>query len=264
MGICMTASIYNSQRLATAYAFHRPPVHRGIIAALSKNIQFAHRPVRALDIGCGAGLSTAALEPLADFVVGLEPAEAMLAHRRSVAANASFVVGQAEQLPFAEQSFDLMTAAGALNYADLNRFLPEAARVLKPDGVLVIYDFSAGRRLRGDQRLERWFVEFKRRWVSPPGYALDVQRLSYQNYGLRLTAYEEFEVAVPMTLSSYLLYAMSETSVEQAIARGESEDSIREWCRATLAEIFDDNQQEVLFDAYVACVVVATITMTAT
>lgn len=250
----MTASIYNSQRLATAYAFHRPPVHRGIIAELGKRLQFARRPVRALDIGCGAGLSTAALEPLAEFVVGLEPVEAMLTHRRAVAPNAGFVVGQAEQLPFAEQSFDLMTAAGALNYADLNRFFPEAARVLQPDGVLVIYDFSEGRRLRDDNRLERWLAEFKRRWVSPPGYAMDVQRLPYQTYGLRLTAYEELEVAVPMTLSSYLLYAMSETSIEQAVARGESEDFIREWCRATLAEIFNDNPREVLFDAYIACV----------
>ena len=250
----MTASIYNSERLATAYAFHRPPVHHGIIAALGKRLQFAGRPVRALDIGCGAGLSTAALEPLADFAVGLEPVEAMLTHRRSVAPHAGFVVGQAEQLPFAEQSFDLMTAAGALNYADLNRFLPEAARVLMPDGVLVIYDFSEGRRLRDDQRLENWYAEFKRRWVSPPGYAMDVQRLNYQTYGLQLTAYEELEVAVPMTLPSYLLYAMSETSIEQAIARGESEAAIREWCQATLAEIFNDDSREVLFDAYFACV----------
>lgn len=250
----MTASIYDSRRLATAYAFHRPPVHRGIIAALGKHVQFTQRPLRALDIGCGAGLSTAALEPLAEFVVGLEPVEAMLMHRRSVAANAGFVVGRAEQLPFAEQSFDLMTAAGALNYADLNRFFPEAARVLKPDDVLVIYDFSEGRRLRDDARLEHWYAEFKRRWTSPEGYALDVQRLSYQTYGLRLTVYQPLEVAVPMTPESYLLYVMSETNVEQAVARGESEDAIREWCQATLAEIFNDNPREVLFDAYFACV----------
>lgn len=250
----MTATIYNSRRLATAYAYHRPPVHRGIVAAFAKRIQLAHRPDRALDIGCGAGLSTAALESLAEFVVGLEPVEAMLMHRRAVAPDAGFVVGRAEQLPFAEQSFDLMTAAGALNYADLNSFFPEAARVMTPDGVLVIYDFSEGRRLRDDTRLEHWYAEFKSRWTSPPGYAMDVRQLPYQNYGLRLTAYDELEVAVPMTLESYLLYAMSETNIEQAIARGESEDAIREWCQATLAEIFNDNPREVFFDAYFACV----------
>jgi ubiquinone/menaquinone biosynthesis C-methylase UbiE len=43
----------------------------------------------------------------------------MLTHRRTVAPDAGFVVGQAERLPFATSSFDLVTAAGSLNYTDL-------------------------------------------------------------------------------------------------------------------------------------------------
>ena len=53
---------------------------------------------RALDVGCGAGLSTAALVPLARHVVGLEPIPAMLAHRRTVALQAQFVIAQAERV----------------------------------------------------------------------------------------------------------------------------------------------------------------------
>lgn len=36
----------------------------------------------------------------------------MLAHRRTVAPHARFVIGQAERLPFAAGSFELVTAAG--------------------------------------------------------------------------------------------------------------------------------------------------------
>ena len=95
----MSTSIYDSARLATAYAFHRPPVHRGIIAALGKHVQFTNRPLRALDIGCGAGLSTAALEPLAEadlrrtVTIRGEPHSVMQAIHRQVT-HYTYHVGQ--------------------------------------------------------------------------------------------------------------------------------------------------------------------------
>jgi ubiquinone/menaquinone biosynthesis C-methylase UbiE len=36
-----------------------------------------------------------------------------VAHRRTVAPRAGFVIGQVERLPFAAGSFDLVTAAGS-------------------------------------------------------------------------------------------------------------------------------------------------------
>jgi len=249
-----SARIYDSPRLAAAYAYDRPPVHQPIIQAIGQSLQITTRRRRALDIGCGAGRSTAALEALAETVIGLEPLRTMLTHSRAVAPHARFLAGQAERLPFAAGAFDLITAAGSLNYTDLNLFLPDAARVLAPSGVLIIYDFSVGRRMRGDHRLDAWFASFQRRYVSPPGYDLDVRGLTYSQSGLRLQLYEELEIAVPMTLSSYLSYVLSETNVEVAISSGLSETAIRTWCQSTLADLFGDTSHDVLFEAYVAYV----------
>ncbi|MBS1812915.1 MAG: methyltransferase domain-containing protein [Acidobacteria bacterium] len=246
------SDIYQSTRLATGYAYHRPAVHPHIIAKMRERLQLTTRLRRVLDIGCGAGLSTAALEPLAEMAVGIEPIATMLAHRAVVSKQAHFVVAKAEQLPFTAMSFDLMTAAGSLNYADLDRFFPEAVRVLTTSGVLAIYDFSEGKRLRNDRRLEDWYKAFKQRYPSPPGYALAIRELEYSHYGLELYDYEELEVAVPMTRNSYLRYALSETSIELAISRGVPEAEIRAWCQHTLSEIFDENPRDVLFDAYIA------------
>src|ERR1700692_1726145 len=80
LGAAVT-SMYDSQRLAAAYAADRPPVHEQIL----RSARVPRQADRALDVGCGAGLSTAALAPLARRVVGLEPIPAMLAHRRTVA-----------------------------------------------------------------------------------------------------------------------------------------------------------------------------------
>ncbi len=133
-------SVYDSERLATAYAFDRPPIHEQILRAA----RLSRQADLALDIGCGAGLSTAALAPLARRAIGLEPISTMLTHRRTVAPYARFVIGQAERLPFAAGSFDLVAAAGSLNYADVPSAFAEIARVLTGDGTFLLYDFSTG------------------------------------------------------------------------------------------------------------------------
>ena len=249
-------SLYDSQRLADAYARSRPPVHAHVIAAVKCRLERlgVGRGRRALDIGCGAGLSTAALDPLADRQVGLEPAAIMLRHRRRVAPGARFVVGRAEHLPFAAGAFDLLTAAGALNYADRDLALPEAARVLRDGGALLVYDFSGGRRLAGDPRLDAWFTAFETRYPYPPGYPMEVRTLAFEQVGMRLVDYQEIEVAVPMNFDAYLAYVLGETNVELALSGGAREAAIVSWCSETLAGIFPTGSREVLFDAYAAYV----------
>jgi SAM-dependent methyltransferase len=247
--------LYGSSRVAAGYAYSRPPVHPHIIRAIRQHLQRDRKAGRALDIGCGAGLSTAALDSLAQVVVGMDPEPTMLAHRRDVAPRATFVVGTAEWLPFAAGTIDLVTAAGSLNYADLNLCLPDIARVLVPEGHLAVYDFSAGRRLRDSDRLDEWYAAFERRYPPAPDYDLDVRAVAWDRFGLRLDACEDMEVALPMTLESYLSYVMSESGVETAISWGVSEAEINQWCRRTLAPVLDSDALEVLFDAYVAYVV---------
>jgi SAM-dependent methyltransferase len=250
------ASVYHSPRLAAGYAGSRPPVHARIIAAVARRFEELgiDRACRALDLGCGVGLSAAALKPLASRVFGLEPALAMLRHGRSVAPGACLVAARSEQLPFRDASFDLLAAAGSLNYADRSRVLAEASRVLTEEGVLLIYDFSGGRRLAGDERLDWWFTTFERRFPYAPGYEMDVRSLDYGAAGLRLVRFEEFEAKVPLSLSEYVAYAMSETNVEQAIAAGVPEQEIADWCRASLQGIFTTEPRDVIFASYVAYV----------
>jgi SAM-dependent methyltransferase len=251
-----SGDVYDSARLAAGYAFARPPVHPLVVDRVAGRLRITRqtRRRRALDVGCGAGLSAAPLDALAEDVVGVDPARGMLAHRAVVAPAARFAVGAAEALPFAAGTFDLVTAAGALNYTDADRALAEIARVLTPAGTLVVYDFSAGRRCRGAVDLERWFAAFETRYPFPPGYALDVAALDYQAAGLRLEAWEGFEIPLGLALDPYLAYVLSETNVQRAVSGGAAESEIRAWCRATLMPLFGETALEVLFDGYIACI----------
>jgi SAM-dependent methyltransferase len=243
---------YDDPRVARAYAFERPPLHRPILERIGDGLGITV-PVRwALDIGCGAGLSTAALGPFAERAAGIDPSTIMLAHGPALAPNAVFLAGEAERLPFAAGTFELITAAGSINYTDLRRSLPEAARVLAPVGAMVIYDFSPGRRVRASRRLGDWYQEFERRYPRPPGYDLDVRCLDCAHTGLRLDGYEELEIQIAMSLDAYLRYVMTETRVALAIRDGVQDSEIRDWSRETLRDVFEDQSRDVVFDAYVA------------
>jgi SAM-dependent methyltransferase len=178
----------------------------------------------------------------------------MLTHRRTTAPDASFVIGQAERLPYAAGSFDLVAAAGSLNYADLSQALPEIARVLAGEGRFLLYDFSTGRSSVGGDGLARWFDSFERRFPWPPGWEpIDVHGLPLARYGLRLTGYKDTEIGLPMGLDAYLRYMLSEVNVDDAIARGAcGADEAREWCSETLRPVFAAGDVTVLIPGYIA------------
>jgi demethylmenaquinone methyltransferase / 2-methoxy-6-polyprenyl-1,4-benzoquinol methylase len=99
---------------------------------------------RALDLACGTGLI---LDRLAvrlgpSGVVGADINRTMLQEMVARGTSHSVVQANAERLPIASQSFDLVTAGYLLKYVDLERFAREVARVLRPGGRFGGYDFS--------------------------------------------------------------------------------------------------------------------------
>ena len=101
---------------------------------------------RGLDVATGTGHTALALAPHAAQVTGVDPTPEMLDEARALAArrgiaNASFVEGAAEALPFEDRSFDVVTVRRAPHhFASIPRALAEMRRVLRPDGKLGLVD----------------------------------------------------------------------------------------------------------------------------
>ena len=99
-----------------------------------------------LDVATGTGHTALALAPHVASVIGLDPTEQMLAEARRLAAerailNVSFLVGQAERLPFPDASFDVVTVRRAPHhFQSIPVALLEMRRVLRPGGKLGLVD----------------------------------------------------------------------------------------------------------------------------
>ncbi len=105
------------------------------------------RPARILDAGAGSGFGTAALAGAFpdSCIVGLDFAQEMLNIARCKPRAAALVCGDAEALPFAPFSFDLVCTSSALQWSgDTKTALLEFQRVLKKDSPLWIAVYTAG------------------------------------------------------------------------------------------------------------------------
>jgi SAM-dependent methyltransferase len=108
-------------------------VQESQVAALYDDIveRLGVRPgTELLDAGCGAGAFAARAAAAGAHVTGLDAAEGLIEYARARVPGATFVVGELEELPFADGAFDLVTGLNSFQYAaDPAHALREAGRV---------------------------------------------------------------------------------------------------------------------------------------
>ena len=101
---------------------------------------------RVLEVGCGHGGGASylmrTLHPASYTGLDLNPAGIAFCRKRHNLAGLEFVHGDAENLPFPDQSFDaVINIESSLHYPRFPRFLAEVARVLRPGGHFLYADF---------------------------------------------------------------------------------------------------------------------------
>ncbi|MEZ4670642.1 MAG: class I SAM-dependent methyltransferase [Anaerolineae bacterium] len=117
-----------------------------------------------LDVATGGGHTALRFAPLVRRVVACDLTPKMVYAAREFIKqkggdNVTYAVGDAEQLPFVEGSFDLVTCRIAPHhFPDCFRFVQECARVLKVGGLLLVEDLT----VPDDERAARYVDSFER------------------------------------------------------------------------------------------------------
>jgi ubiquinone/menaquinone biosynthesis C-methylase UbiE len=136
-------------------------------AARLRKILHVNKHSHLLDLGCGTGNFTAALQPYAASVTGIDISEGMLRRACAKYPSLQFIHGDVTNLPFNPESFDGAFTVQVLHHVkDKERFLTEVYRVLRR-GARFAIDSCSHRQIR-----TFWFYHY-----FPKGLEVDLARI---------------------------------------------------------------------------------------
>lgn len=145
----MTSQLFANDDHTTKYRQHRPGYPQQLFDYI-KNYYFTDQSIEqkiplAVDIACGNGQATCQLSDICERVIGIDISANQIAHaiQRD---NIEYRCQPAEDLSFlSSNSVDLITIATGLHWLDIETFMNEVKRVLKPTtGVLAIWTYGIG------------------------------------------------------------------------------------------------------------------------
>ncbi len=120
------------------------------IAEIRKDVSINNKKeLKILDLATGTGKNILYMQKLQPVeIVGIDLSEKMLSVAEKMAAknkmsNTVFIRGDAEQIPFKNDYFDIVTVCfGIRNFNNITKAFSETFRTLKPGGIFLIMEFS--------------------------------------------------------------------------------------------------------------------------
>jgi ubiquinone/menaquinone biosynthesis C-methylase UbiE len=240
---------YFSQKTAAErYAKGRPRFHFPVIERIKKYLALDEPFALALDVGCGTGLSSAALKEIAERVVGVDVSAAML-RQAPAASGIEYALASAENLPFGAAEFDLVTISQAIHWIDKQRFYAEADRVLKPGALVVAYDNLFQGEMLGNSEFKDWYqTRFLREFPVPPRGARAFSSASENARDFVLLHEESNENALEFSAREFVDYLVTISNVIAKVENGARPIAeIDEWLTNGIAPFFNGSRRKFLF-----------------
>ena len=110
--------------------------------AIKETLNYLPQNPKILDVACGSGDMIAEWQKYTNNITGLDPSKRMLEIAKKRFPEIPFYQGFAQNLPF-EENFDCLSISfGLRNVVEIDRAIEEFYRVLKPNGILLILEFT--------------------------------------------------------------------------------------------------------------------------
>jgi len=240
---------FNPKTAAKQYAQGRPYFHEQTVALIRDFLKLEDKVDKALDIASGTGLSTQALLPIANEVVGTDASQEML----NLAQRSDKIVylrAEAEKQPFDNETFDLITVCSGVHWFDIDAFLLEAHRLLKPNAWLVIYDnFFTGEML-GHEEFSQWYSRIYLKKFPPPPrnnqYTWTNEHLAPKK--LSFISQEQFKNEVSFTKQQLKLYFTTQSNIISAVEHQLTNyQEVEQWLDDELSVYFQKSSIQTIY-----------------
>ena len=141
MDLSLNANRFTGKKYVDNYARYRPTPPDDILVQ-SLNYLDAAKAEVVVDLGCGTGISTRIWRDYAMCVTGIDPSAEMLAiaKKNNEHDHIEFIRSMAHQTRLPDESVEIVTCSQSFHWMEPHSTLNEVNRILKPNGVLVIYD----------------------------------------------------------------------------------------------------------------------------
>ena len=234
---------FNPKTVAERYSKGRPDFHSNTIKHIKDYLHLDKKLNNALDVACGTGLSTKALLEIATNVYGTDTSQEML-NFASQSDKIHYSIASAEQQPFADNKFDLITVSSGVHWFDIDKFLIEANRLLKGKSWLVLYENHFISEMVGNSNFTSWFPNvYLKKFPSPPrnnAYAWTNENLNPKN--LNFVTEEKFKNSVALTKEQLALYFTTQSNIIAAVEKNQTTyEEVENWLDQQLSSFFDSD-----------------------
>lgn len=234
---------FNPKTAAERYSKGRPYFHGNTIKHIKDYLHLDKKLNNALDIACGTGLSTKALLEIATNVYGTDASQEML-NLALEADKIRYTIALAEQQPFADNSFDLITVSSGVHWFDIDKFLVEASRLLKSKSWLVLYENYFISEMVGNDNFSNWFPNvYLKTYPSPPRnnvYPWTNENLISKNFNF--VTEEKFKNPITFNKKQLALYFTTQSNIIAAVEKHQTTyDQVENWLDQELTSFFDSD-----------------------
>ena len=247
----MDNKAFDSQRIAEGYA-RRPWLHKEVIEQIKKDCDIKQLK-NGLDVGCGAGLSTKALRILCERVTGTDISSEMIAVCKKIYKDSSytFYVSKAEENKIPMMPYDIITAAGVVNWINKDLFLNNAEKILNNNGLIVVYDFWITDRMDNIFEYTEWFQNKYLKMFPKPYRKECVWEQNDLTDAFKMINRITYDLKYEFSLDEFIDFMMIQSNVNEKIERRSlTVEEVRSWMISSLQPIFNGKKRTLIFEGY--------------
>ena len=234
---------FSPKTAAERYSKGRPDFHSNTIHHIKAFLQLHVKLDKALDVACGTGLSTKALLEIADNVYGTDISQEMLSHALE-RDKIQYSIATAEQQPFNDNFFDIITVSSGVHWFNIDPFLKEVQRILKPKAWLVLYENYFISEMDGNEAFSTWFPHVNlKKFPSPPrnnNYPWNNENLQSKNF--TLVNEERFKNTVSFNKKQLALYFTTQSNIIAAVeSKQTTYEEVEDFLNKELSGFFEND-----------------------